>query len=278
MTSREALRDEFVEDALDAYAEKEEELGSRADARRRALHHPRRRRPALARAPRRDGLPPRGRPPARVRAEGPARRVPLRGPRDVRGARARRSARRSCSRSSTPRSRSQPQEQLQPAEQGNGNLQYQHETSSGAEAIAGAATAGGDQRRRRLERHRSRRAAPGHDHERASRRRPQRPLLVRLGQEVQEVPRRLTRRAAAPDRTSAPTAFVGAPARGSPGLSPRVSVLSPGGTHGRSPSRPARRSRTAGRYHPARWPEQTLTLDQQLEEIRARLAWVRDYL
>jgi len=24
--------------------------------------------------------------------------------------------------------------------------------------------------------------------------------------------------------------------------------------------------------------EQTLTLDEQLEEIRARLAWVRDYL
>jgi preprotein translocase subunit SecA len=33
-------------------------------------------------------------------------------------------------------------EQLQP-EQGNGNLQYEHETTAGSEAIAGAATAGG---------------------------------------------------------------------------------------------------------------------------------------
>ena len=72
--------------------------GARAGARPgarprdRALHDPPDRRPALARAPRGDGLPPRGRPPPRVRPEGPARRVPRRGARDVRGARRRRSA------------------------------------------------------------------------------------------------------------------------------------------------------------------------------------------
>jgi hypothetical protein len=33
-----------------------------------------------------------------------------------------------------------------------------------------------------------------------------------------------------------------------------------------------------GRYHAAAVTEQTLTLEQQLEEIRTQLAWVRDYL
>ena len=59
-------------------------LGARP--RDRAVHRPADRRPALAGAPRGDGLPPRGRAPARVRPEGPARRVPRRGPRHVRGA------------------------------------------------------------------------------------------------------------------------------------------------------------------------------------------------
>ena len=60
----------------------------RAQPRDRAVRDPPDRRHALARAPRVDGLPPRGRPPARDGAEGPARRVPRRGARDVRGARA----------------------------------------------------------------------------------------------------------------------------------------------------------------------------------------------
>ena len=51
----------------------------RPDARARALRDPPGRRPALARASRFDGLPARGRPPARDGAEGPARRVPARG-------------------------------------------------------------------------------------------------------------------------------------------------------------------------------------------------------
>ena len=65
------------------------------------------------------------------------------------------------------------------------------------------------------------RPAAGHGREhRAPERRPQRPVLVRLGQEVQEVPRR---------------------------------VAEP-------------------------MSETAIPLDQQLEEIRAQLAWVRDYL
>ena len=53
---------------------------------------------------------------------------------------ARRSARRSCSRSSTWRSRSKPElEQVAPG--GHGHLQYQHETSAGADEIAGRGTA-----------------------------------------------------------------------------------------------------------------------------------------
>ena len=61
-------------------------LRARADARDRAVRDPAGRRHALARAPRVDGLPPRGRPPPRDGPEGPARRVPRRGPHDVRGA------------------------------------------------------------------------------------------------------------------------------------------------------------------------------------------------
>ena len=64
-----------------------EAVRARADARDRALRDAPGRRLALARAPRVDGLSPRGHPPARDGAEGPARRVPRRGPRDVRGAR-----------------------------------------------------------------------------------------------------------------------------------------------------------------------------------------------
>ena len=85
--SREAIIEEFTQDALDAYEEREERFGAGADARDRALRHPPGRRHALARAPRVDGLSPRGRASSRHGAEGPARRVPRRGPPHVRGAR-----------------------------------------------------------------------------------------------------------------------------------------------------------------------------------------------
>ena len=55
---------------------------ARARARRAAQHH----RHEVARAPLRDGLPPGGNPPARVRTAGPAHGVPARGVLDVRGA------------------------------------------------------------------------------------------------------------------------------------------------------------------------------------------------
>ena len=80
-------------------------------------------------------------------------------------------------------------EQLE-AQPTNGNVQYQHETAAGSEAIAAAGAgsgsgldlvrAAGDRRQRDRDRR-----------ERAQGRRPQRPLLVRLGQEVQALPRRV---------------------------------------------------------------------------------------
>jgi preprotein translocase subunit SecA len=142
VTSREALREEFVEDALDAYAEKEEELGAELmreverfvilnivdqrwrghldsmDYLREGVH--------LRAFAQKDPL-------VEYRAEGHALFEEL---------------------SQTIREEvvltvfhAQVQmepDQLQPAAQdGNGNLQYQHETAAGADAIAGAASAGG---------------------------------------------------------------------------------------------------------------------------------------
>ena len=117
VTSRDELVEEFVDDALETYDEREQALGAGARARGRALHHPPDRRRALARAPRGDGLPPRGRPPPRVRPEGSARRVPRRGPCACSRSSARRSARRSSSRSSTSpyRSRSRRSSRCRPA-------------------------------------------------------------------------------------------------------------------------------------------------------------------
>ena len=98
----------------------------------------------------------------------------------------------------------------------NGNLQYAHETSAGADVIAAAGAGAGVATAAR-----ARAAAAGHGREhRAPERRPQRSVLVREWQEVQEVPRR---------------------------------VAEP-------------------------MSETAIPLDQQLEEIRAQLAWVRDYL
>ena len=86
---REALIEEFVDDAIETYNEKEAGVRPGADARDRALRDPSGRRLTLALAPRLDGLPARRHPPARDGSEGPARRVPRRRPRDVRGARRR---------------------------------------------------------------------------------------------------------------------------------------------------------------------------------------------
>ena len=193
VTSRDELVDEFVEDALETYDEREQALGAGARARGRALHHPPDRRRALARAPRGDGLPARGRPPPRVRPEGSARRVPRRGPHHVRGA--------------------------QPDHPRGGRLHALPRLRAGRAACSRADAGArelpplrardvgrrrGDRRRRRScyrARGASRtvgvrvvRAAAGR--ERAQGHRPQRPVLVRERQEVQALPRRIARRVA----------------------------------------------------------------------------------
>ena len=78
------LYDLVMAEATAHYEQREERARRRRDARGRApgdaAHH----RPALARAPRGDGLPPGGHQPAGDGPEGPARRVAARGLRDVR--------------------------------------------------------------------------------------------------------------------------------------------------------------------------------------------------
>jgi preprotein translocase subunit SecA len=139
--SREALRDEFVEDALDAYAEKEEELGAQLmrDVERYvilAVVDQRWRGHLDAMDYLREGVHLRAfaqkDPLVEYRSEGHAMFEEL-------GQTIREEIVLTLFHTQVEM---QP-EQLQPAEQGNGNLQYQHETSAGADAIAGAATAGG---------------------------------------------------------------------------------------------------------------------------------------
>ena len=76
-------------------------------------------------------------------------------------------------------------------ERGNGNLQYAHETAAGSDAIAAAGAGGGGRLDGVLVAGR-RRDRYGGRSQRAQGRRPQRPVLVRQRQEVQALPRRLT--------------------------------------------------------------------------------------
>ena len=76
----------------------------------------------------------------------------------------------------------------------NANLRYEHESSAGAAVIDAALTGGVNTVARSAGG--SRRIAVDRPCERAREARPQRPLLVRLRQEVQEVPRRLSVEAA----------------------------------------------------------------------------------
>ncbi len=142
---REALIEEFVDDAIETYNEKEAAVRPRADARDRALRDPAGRRLTLALAPRFDGLPARRHPPARHGPEGSARRVPRRRSRDVRGARRRdprgsradalpRSGRDGSERRRRERWHAGSAEPTGP----NGNLQYEHETAAGADVISAA--------------------------------------------------------------------------------------------------------------------------------------------
>ena len=139
--SREALRDEFVEDALDAYAEKEQELSAELmrDVERYiilAVVDQRWRGHLDAMDYLREGVHLRAfaqkDPLVEYRSEGHAMFEEL-------GQTIREEIVLTLFHAQVE---VQP-EQLQPAEQGNGNLQYQHETTAGSEAIAGAATAGG---------------------------------------------------------------------------------------------------------------------------------------
>ena len=136
--SRESLVQEFSEDALDAYNDRETELRARADARDRAVRDPPGRRHALARASRVDGLPARGRAPPGDGPEGPARRVPRRGPHHVRGAQPASSAKRSSlTLFHVEVQQDEAEQALQPVEAPQA-LSYEHETSAGADAIAAA--------------------------------------------------------------------------------------------------------------------------------------------
>ena len=171
----------------------------RADARSRAVHRPADGRHPLARAPREHGLHARGHPPARDGAERPARRVPQRGPPDVPGPHPRdprRGRDAALPRRGDARRRGSAQLQQSPAANGAGNgaLSYEHQSLAGAEAILAAGgrrpppVAGGGSVATPV-------AAKPKVNSELENIGPQRPLLVRLGQEVQEVPRRLTGRA-----------------------------------------------------------------------------------
>ena len=168
-------------------------LRRRADARDRALRDSPDRRHPLARAPRVDGLPARGRPPPRDGAEGSARRVPRRGPRRCSRRSAARSARRSSSRSSTSRcsattrsASSSPWRRLSPSR-----------TSTRACTAPTRSPPPAAAPRRRSPSSRAPPWAPRAGRQRAPRHRPQRPVLVRERQEVQALPRRLDRLTAA---------------------------------------------------------------------------------
>ena len=176
----------LVEDAHKLYDEREAGARRGADARARALPAAPDHRPALARAPLRHGLPARGHPPARVRPDRPARRLQERGLHALPG----------------------PDEQhlvrlradgLQRRGRGRGRQRRRRAARAAARRRGGDAVL---RRHRRGPAERVRRAGRGPDARRQHRRRaaprrraraarPQRPVLVRLGQEVQEVPRRL---------------------------------------------------------------------------------------
>ena len=136
--SRESLVQEFSRGRPRCLQRSRGGLRARADARDRAVRDPPGRRHALARASRVDGLPARGRPPPGDGPEGPARRVPRRGPHHVRGAQPASSARRSSlTLFHVEVQQDEAEQALQPVEAPQA-LSYEHETSAGADAIAAA--------------------------------------------------------------------------------------------------------------------------------------------
>ncbi|CAA9465905.1 MAG: Protein translocase subunit SecA, partial [uncultured Rubrobacteraceae bacterium] len=163
----------------------------------RAVPDPPDHRPALARAPLRHGLPARGHPPARVRPDRPARRVQERGlhalpgPHElaVVGLRADGLQRRGLRRG---------RERRRPGRGAGPDRHLERQRRSGAVVLRRHARGPAERVRRRGLRRRERggRRARARPRGAAPRRRdgdarPQRAVLVRLGPEVQEVPRRL---------------------------------------------------------------------------------------
>ena len=197
------LREQLVADALAAYDPREQEFGDelmrqleRGDP---ASDH----RQPLARASRRDGLPARGHPPARLRPDRPAGRLQERGLRHVRGADVRDLGgvrppdlpRRGRGRPPSPGAVRRPRAPGRveysggTAEQPSALGQAAVATASGADAAAEQAIEGTAQPPATAARRRSSTRPPS---SRTTRRRSAATtLLVRLGQEVQEVPRRL---------------------------------------------------------------------------------------
>ncbi len=141
-------------------------------------------------------------------------------------------------------------------------LNYQHETVSGAQAMAAA----GNQNGMAMQGNGAPPPAPvpvvKSEHET---RRPQRPLLVRLGQEVQALPRRIVRPAASywTDVGASRSAGCWAPCLRAEGPRPE--------------SGPGKR-RAVDRYHRAAMADSDAPLSEQLEGIGTQLLWVRDYL
>ena len=156
----------FVEEALAAYDAKETAMSAAGHARPRARGPAEHHRHEVARASLRDGLPAGGHPPPVVRAEGSADRVPARGLRHVLRADG-----------VDPRG-------LRPLHLPGGVRP--------ARGAAGQAAAGLGQPRGGRERRRRDGGSPGRQPAAGDQRQgaPQRPVPVRLGEEVQEVPRR----------------------------------------------------------------------------------------
>ncbi len=236
-----------------------------ADARPRALHRAPGRRHPLARAPGEHGLHPRGDPPAPDGPEGPARRVPQRGPPDVPGAeppdprggdRAPLPPRGRAGRARGGQRIGWRSPRPDPRPGGPERWRRAHLRAPADRRSRGDRRRGRPRRRDRRRR-RKRLCAPPGRQVRAREHRPQRSLLVRLGQEVQALPRRVSPAGDARARGPRPVVRRFGPGRGGEGsgILERVWAGSIGVMAEHAP-----------------------TLSEQLEEIRVQLAWVRDYL
>ncbi len=206
-SDREEIASVLTEDALAAYGRREQELGAGADALPGAPDPAPDHRLPLARASVRDGLPARGHPPARLRPDRPACRLQERGLHDVpradeldlgrvradhlpRGGERRAGGLRAGARSAAPGA---PVRRRGPG----AALRPEQAAGQATAAAAAAGTVPGADPAEARGRWSGGRAAAGREPGDRGQVRPredrtQRSLLVRLGQEVQEVPRGLS--------------------------------------------------------------------------------------